>query len=45
MNPRAVRFDLDGTLADPQPGIGRCIRHALTALFPPSPPDGDVDGW
>jgi phosphoglycolate phosphatase len=30
--PRAVLFDLDGTLADPAPGITRCLAHALTSI-------------
>jgi phosphoglycolate phosphatase len=45
MMPTAVLFDLDGTLADPQPGIGRCIRHALAALGHPAPADRDLEGW
>jgi phosphoglycolate phosphatase len=31
-------FDLDGTLTNPEPGITRCITHALNNLGRPSPP-------
>lgn len=31
-------FDLDGTLTNPERGITRCLRHALTSLGQPSPP-------
>ena len=29
---RHLFFDLDGTLTDPAPGIGACLRHAVRAL-------------
>ncbi|HEX3854139.1 MAG TPA: HAD hydrolase-like protein [Polyangiaceae bacterium] len=32
-------FDLDGTLTDSQPGILRCMRHALTEMGLEVPPD------
>ena len=31
-SPLVLLFDLDGTLTDPQPGIVRCMRHALDKL-------------
>jgi phosphoglycolate phosphatase len=37
IRPRAVLFDLDGTLTDPAPGITRCLAHALTAIDVPVP--------
>jgi phosphoglycolate phosphatase len=30
--PKALLFDLDGTLTDPKPGIVACIQHAMKAL-------------
>lgn len=38
-------FDLDGTLTNPREGITACIRHALTTLEAPLPPDADLDQW
>jgi phosphoglycolate phosphatase len=38
VTPRAVFFDLDGTLTDPKPGITECIRHALGGLGRTPPP-------
>jgi phosphoglycolate phosphatase len=35
--PRALLFDLDGTLTDNFEGIANCIRHALTHLGVPHP--------
>lgn len=35
--PRAVLFDLDGTLTDPAPGITRCLAHALRCVDVPVP--------
>lgn len=35
--PRALLFDLDGTLTDNFEGIANCIRHALTHLGAPHP--------
>jgi phosphoglycolate phosphatase len=35
-------FDLDGTLTDPLPGIGRCIQHAMQCLGREVPPDGEL---
>jgi phosphoglycolate phosphatase len=35
--PRAVLFDLDGTLTDPAPGITRCLAHALQVMDLPVP--------
>ena len=35
---RAIVFDLDGTLTDPEKGITRCLQHALVALGRPAPP-------
>ena len=32
-------FDLDGTLADPRPGIVRCMKYALDELGAPCPSD------
>lgn len=37
-----VLLDLDGTLTDPREGIVRCIRHALTGLGDPCPPDNEL---
>lgn len=39
MRYRTLLFDLDGTLTDSQPGIFRCIRHALRQLDWPVPDD------
>jgi phosphoglycolate phosphatase len=39
--PLVLLFDLDGTLTDPQPGIVRCMRHALDKLGAACPP-GEV---
>ena len=35
--PRAVLFDLDGTLTDPAPGLIRCLTHAFAAVGLPIP--------
>ncbi len=40
--PRAVLFDLDGTLTDPAPGITRCLAHALRAVEVPVPDYEDL---
>lgn len=37
--PSRVFLDLDGTLTDARPGITRSIRHALTLLDRPAPPE------
>ena len=44
MTPRAVFFDLDGTLTDPKPGITESIRYALTKLGR-TPPSADELVW
>ena len=38
-----VLFDLDGTLTDPRAGIVACIRHALSTLGQPAPPESDLE--
>ncbi len=38
----AVCIDLDGTLTDPELGITRCIRHALSELGREVPDDIDL---
>jgi phosphoglycolate phosphatase len=35
-------FDLDGTLTDSRSGIFNCLRHALTSLGLPVPPDDEL---
>ena len=40
-----VFFDLDGTLTNPQEGILACIRHALTSLKTPIPPESELKRW
>ncbi len=35
-------FDLDGTLTDPLPGIGRCIQHAMARLGQEVPPEATL---
>ena len=40
--PRALLFDLDGTLTDPRPGFVRSVRHALARLAAPCPADDDA---
>jgi phosphoglycolate phosphatase len=40
--PRAILFDLDGTLTDPAPGITRCLTHAMVSLGLPVPPYGEL---
>ena len=40
-SPLVLLFDLDGTLTDPRPGIGRCMRYALDKLGAACP-SGDV---
>jgi phosphoglycolate phosphatase len=42
VTPRAVLFDLDGTLTDPKPGITECMRYALTKLGRVAPPPDDL---
>lgn len=42
IQPRAVLFDLDGTLTDPKPGITRCIQYALSELGYPLPDVEDL---
>ena len=37
-------FDLDGTLTDPQEGIGGCLRHALAQVGVPPPNNDDLAG-
>ncbi|MGH8617048.1 MAG: HAD family hydrolase [Burkholderiales bacterium] len=37
-----ILFDLDGTLTDPREGIVTCIKHGLSSLGEPSPPDSDL---
>lgn len=37
-----VLFDLDGTLTDPEPGITRCLQHALASLGHPVPAVPDL---
>ena len=37
-----LMFDLDGTLTDPLPGIGRCIQHAMARLGREVPADGTL---
>lgn len=37
-----LRFDLDGTLTDPYPGITRCIVYALDKLGRSAPPPGSL---
>jgi phosphoglycolate phosphatase-like HAD superfamily hydrolase len=37
-----ILFDLDGTLTDPREGIVACIKHGLSSLGEPSPPDSDM---
>ncbi len=37
-----ILFDLDGTLTDPREGIVACIKHGLSSLGEPSPPDSDL---
>jgi len=41
-NSRAICFDLDGTLTDPELGITRSIRHALSVLGHPVPDHDDL---
>ncbi len=41
---RTVFLDLDGTLTDPLPGVGRSIRYALEKLGHPFAPEDDL-GW
>ena len=36
-------FDLDGTLTDPQEGITKSIRYALTKMERPYPPNASLD--
>jgi phosphoglycolate phosphatase len=38
-----VLFDLDGTLTDPRDGILACIKHGLSILGEPSPPDAELE--
>lgn len=38
-----ILFDLDGTLTDPREGIVACIKHGLSSLGEPSPPDSDLE--
>src|SRR6187549_1761704 len=38
----AIYFDLDGTLADPKPGITRSIQYALGKLDWPIPPADEL---
>lgn len=40
-----VLLDLDGTLTDPREGIVNCIRHALSLLDEPCPPDRQLERW
>jgi phosphoglycolate phosphatase-like HAD superfamily hydrolase len=37
--PRAVVFDLDGTLVDTMPGVVRAFAHAIAPFVTPPPPD------
>lgn len=45
MNPRAILFDLDGTLTDPRDGITRCIEHALRCLEATPPSQATMHSW
>lgn len=45
MTPRALLFDLDGTLTDPRPGIVGCIRFALDRLQVSCPSDDVLAGY
>jgi phosphoglycolate phosphatase len=38
-----ILFDLDGTLTDPREGIVACIKHGLSSLGEPSPPDAELE--
>jgi phosphoglycolate phosphatase len=38
-----ILFDLDGTLTDPRDGIVECIKHGLSMLGEPSPPDSELE--
>lgn len=40
--PKAVFFDLDGTLTDPKSGITRCIRYALEKLDVAAPAEDEL---
>lgn len=40
--PRALFFDLDGTLTDSSPGILNCLVHAMEALDRPVPPRSEL---
>lgn len=42
LSPRALFFDLDGTLTDPKIGITRCIQYALEKMGEPVPETDDL---
>ena len=42
LSPRALFFDLDGTLTDPKVGITRCIQYALEKMGEPVPETDDL---
>jgi phosphoglycolate phosphatase len=40
-----ILFDLDGTLTDPREGIVGCIKHALSTLNAPIPPESELESF
>ncbi len=40
-----ILFDLDGTLTNPREGIIACIKHGLSTLGEPAPPDSELEGF
>lgn len=43
--PRAILFDLDGTLVDSVPDLVRCVNAALAAVQQPAVDEAQVRGW
>jgi hypothetical protein len=43
--PRAVLFDLDGTLVDSVPDLARCVNPALSSVDQPPANENEVRSW